>query len=559
MNSDKDIKNTLGNESDSNSSKAVKKVSKNKKNKRIKNQLFWKKGSYSIAITALVIVMIVAFNVLISAIADRFVLEYDMTTEKKNSISSDNIDFIKSVDEEILITVCAPEDGYINSIYSIAALDQESGGYGLSDEVFMKNSTIEYLSQTQTLLEKYTAYNDKITVQYVDPNSSAFAEVEEKYENLTFEPGGIIVAKNTDDKNNRFRVIGLDDVYSLKANEEYAAYGYTYYEDIVGNNLETSLTTAIAYASSHEVKQAALLLGHTKKDNTQNYITNLENNNFEVTVIYDEFITEIDRKFDTIIIPGATEDFEEKEINAISEFLDNDEELGKGMIVFVDATAKYLTNFYDFLREWGADIKDGIAYELNSDNVVSLDPTTFYTDTYGVIDAFNGRRCLSSNNAPMELAFDKQDYLQAAVIMGSYYESVNVAPKDVDDDWKGASEEKAYSHASIIEAVKSKYNSKDEEVESRVAVLGSADFLYSVYSTSTGVSNDMVALTMTERVSGISEFGHSYIPKQISEVSFLEQVTASSAKAVKWIYMVILPLAVVAVGIFVHIKRRNAE
>jgi len=570
MNSDKDIKNISGNEENFDIAEAVKAEKKAKKekslskekfpkSKRIKNQLLWKKGSYSIAITALVIVFIVAFNILISAIADRYVLEYDMTIEKKNSISEDNINFIKKIDDKILITVCASEEQYINAIYSVATGEEGLGGYGMSQDVFVKNSTIEYLSQTQTLLEKYVAYNDNIKLQYVDPDSSAFAEVQAKYKNLAVEPGGIIVARDTDDENNRYRVIGFDDVYALKANEDYAAYGYTVYEDIAGNNLETALTTAIAYTASHEVKKAALIAGHCSENNAGRYIENLRNNNFEIDIITDEYITKIDSKYDAIIIPGATKDFAEEEIVAISEFLDNDEELGKGMIVFVDATAKYLTNFYDFLSEWGAEIKNGVAYETNTQNCVSQDPVTFYANTYGVIDVFNAAKSLTSNNAPMTLAFEKQDYLQAATIIGAYEATVVTAPKDFDDDWKGANAEKAYEHAAVIEAVKSKYNSKDEEVESRVAVLGSIDFLDSVYSTSEGISNDMIAVTMTERIAGISEFGHSYIPKQITEVSFLEQVTESSAKTVKIIFMIALPIVITALGIFVYIKRRNAE
>lgn len=531
---------------------------KSKKTKQIKNQMLWRKGGLSIAITALVIAIIVGFNILIGAIADRFVLEYDMTADKKHSISNeDNIEFIKKVNEEITITVCSNKEDYVNYIYATAT--NENYGYQMPQEAFANNTTVEYINQTQTLLEKYVQYNNKLKLEYVSPDSSAFAEIQTKYKNLVVEPGGIIVGRVTENGNARYRTIGFDDVYALKANEEYAAYGYTVYESVEGNNLETALTNAIAYVANDTTKQAAMLIGHSDKDYTERYRKNLENNNFEVTVIEDKHISKIDSKYDVIVIPGPSRDFAKEEISAISKFLDNDEELGKGMVVFADAKVSYLTNFYDFLKEWGADIKDGIAYEMNDENCVSLDPTTFRTNNFGVAEGFDGFECISGNNVPLGLAFEKQDYMQAAVIMGTYYKSVVAAPKNMGDDWAGADEDKATEHASVIESVKSNYNSKDEEIESRVAVFSSIDFLDSAYSTAEGVYNDNVALAMTERVAGISEFGYSYIPKEITSTSFLEQVTESGAKTIRIIFMIVVPLVIIAVAVFVYFKRRNAE
>ena len=57
------------------------------KPKKIKNQAFLKRGSFSLAITAAVIVAAIVVNILVGALNDRFVLEYDMTAEKNNSIS----------------------------------------------------------------------------------------------------------------------------------------------------------------------------------------------------------------------------------------------------------------------------------------------------------------------------------------------------------------------------------------------------------------------------------------------------------------------------------------
>ena len=65
------------------------------KRKHIKNQFLFKRGAYSVAITAIVLVGIIILNVLVSALNNRFLLEYDMTSNKVNTISEDNIEYIK--------------------------------------------------------------------------------------------------------------------------------------------------------------------------------------------------------------------------------------------------------------------------------------------------------------------------------------------------------------------------------------------------------------------------------------------------------------------------------
>ncbi|MBR2040624.1 MAG: hypothetical protein IJ948_04520, partial [Clostridia bacterium] len=90
------------------------------KQKLLKNTLFAKKGGYSIALTAIVLAAIIVFNVLVTALSNRFVLEFDMTAQKENSISEENIEYIKSIDKDVDIIVCATEDNYSSYVGSFA-------------------------------------------------------------------------------------------------------------------------------------------------------------------------------------------------------------------------------------------------------------------------------------------------------------------------------------------------------------------------------------------------------------------------------------------------------
>ena len=83
-----------------------------KRKKLIKNQALLKRGSYSLVITVMVIVAAIVVNIVTGALNDRFVLEFDMTADKNNSINIDNIEFIKNIKDKVNITVCSAEENY---------------------------------------------------------------------------------------------------------------------------------------------------------------------------------------------------------------------------------------------------------------------------------------------------------------------------------------------------------------------------------------------------------------------------------------------------------------
>ena len=110
-----------------------------------KNKAVFKRGGYAVMITAVVLIGIIVFNILLSALSNRFMLVYDMTADKVNSISEDNIKFIKDIDKEVKVTVCAKEEEYSNYMNYYA---QE---YNVSDN---SGAYSDYYEQTVSLIEK---------------------------------------------------------------------------------------------------------------------------------------------------------------------------------------------------------------------------------------------------------------------------------------------------------------------------------------------------------------------------------------------------------------------
>ncbi len=525
--------------------KKDRKAKKEKKAKKLKNQALLRKGSFSIAITAAVLAGIILFNVLVGAFSNRFVLEFDMSAQKENSMSEENIDYIKGLKTEIEITVCATPDDYVGGYMNYYAEKL----YSVSEDA------TDYYKQTVTLLDKYSAYNNKITLRYVDTQDSEFTEISSKYSNESLTYGDIIVSCTEDE---RYKIVGFEDIYELNEDTTYASYGYTT-NTVAGNNIETAVTSAIAYVTSDKIKNVALLTGHSKQDYTSAYQTLLKDNNYEITVISDSMIGSISKEYDAVIIPAPTTDFLGSELEALSEFLDNDGKLGKGLIFFADASAPYLTNFYDFLGEWGIAVGEGILFETNSQNYMPEDPMTMGSyPTSSDNDITKGMNfCITGYNVPITAAFEAEGRITVTSLM-STPETVVAAPVGTATNWTGADEYPKQSYSSVVQSKTVNYDSDNNELKSYVFAFSSVEFIYSSYNEQSSVSNKNITLAAAERAVGAEDTGISFVSKTITNESFSDSVTESSLRVVRAIFMIIFPIACVVIGIYIFIRRKNA-
>jgi len=512
----------------------------------IKNQALFKRGTYSVAITAIVLVGIIVFNVLLSALSDRFMLEYDMTSDKINTVTAENAKFIKEVDKEINVTMCAKAEDYYGEVMSYYAQNL----YGVTENYS------DYYKQTVKLMERYNDYNSKIKVKFVDTQDASFAEITSRYSKETLNYGDIIVSCKQGD-NERYKIVRFKDIYNLVTDDSYADYGYTF-TTIDGNNIETALTSAIAYVTSSDTKKIAFLTGHSKEDFSEAYRELLKTNNYEIDVIKDTLISKISSDYDALFIVAPTVDFIESELSAIADFLDNDEKYGKGLVFFGDASAPNLPNFYGFLEEWGIEVSQGILFETNSSNYIPEKPTVLGTYPVSEDKITNGVSiCISGNNIVINPAFTEDGYKKVETIIATPNSVVN-APKGTSNSWKGADKYKKSVYSTVIKSERSAYDSGNNLIKNTVFAFSSIDFIYSEYAESTSVGNKDIAFAAAERASGAEETGISFVSKIISDESFASSVTQGASRTIDIIFMVVLPIVCIAAGIYVYIRRKNA-
>lgn len=104
------------------------------------------------AVTAVVTVLVVVLNVVVSLLADRFPINIDLTQNKLFSLSDNSVEIAKSINKDVQVIVFGSEDLYKNpnmgsDYYQVEALYKE----------------------IYKALQQYTSYSGgKVSVKYED-------------------------------------------------------------------------------------------------------------------------------------------------------------------------------------------------------------------------------------------------------------------------------------------------------------------------------------------------------------------------------------------------------
>ena len=301
-----------------------------------------------------------------------------------------------------------------------------------------------------------------------------------------------------------------------------------------------------------------MLTGHSNSDFTQSYVSLLKLNNYEIDVISDNIITKISDEYDALIIAAPTKDFLGSELDVISNFLENGGNLDKGLVFFADAAAPYLTNFYDFLTQWGITVNEGILYETDTNNHMPDEPTTLGSYSSGKDDMTEAMNlCITGYNVPITAAYEQQEEITVTSLVETTGTTV-IAPVGTASAWDGANANDGKIYSTLLQSKKMTYNDDNEEIASYVLAFSSIEFITSPYNEQSSVSNKNIILSAAERAANADGAGITFDAKYIENESFSDKVTEGSVNTMRIIFMILLPVALIALGTYVYIKRRNS-
>ena len=284
--------------------------------KKHKNQLAFKGGSYSLAVTAVVLAIIIAVNIFVSTLPTTLT-KYDISSSKLYSITSNTKVVVNSLEQDV-------------TIYWVVQADQE-------DDVI------------ENLLGKYESLSDHIEV--VKKNPDVFPTFTEQYTSEDVPNNSLIV-----ESGERSRYISYDDIYLAESD----MYSYSYTTSFDG---EGAITSAIDYVVTEELPQVYVLEGHGETELPSTFADSIEKENMEVNSLSLLTTKEVPEEADAVLIYNPQSDISEEEAEILSEYAKAG---GKLFVMSGPVEGGELPNLNSILDDYNISVTEGIVVEGNS-------------------------------------------------------------------------------------------------------------------------------------------------------------------------------------------------
>ena len=276
-------------------------------------------GALSLISTIIVIAAVIAVNYFVDYVADRYVLEIDMTSESEYEISDETAQLLQTLNEEITITVLCDETDY-------------------ADDADLR--------RLPKVFQRYEQLSGgKVKVKYI--NAVANPSIFNSYNDL----GDLSTQDIIVESSKRYKSMSPHDLLEYSSNSSSSGSSGSAY--VTGLRAEQRLTSAILYVTANKVPKAAYITGHQETVDLENMEDLLYSGNYEVDSLSLMQTGEIPSDVDMLIISQPKGDYTDEEIEILDEFMNN----GGRMIVTYATNTPSLPNLDAYFEEWG------VAYE----------------------------------------------------------------------------------------------------------------------------------------------------------------------------------------------------
>ena len=471
----------------------------NQKNRR------WKFGALQTVITVLGIVLIIAANLVMDRLTEKYGWSKDLTANGRYAISEDSIRYLKALEEEVDITVFVSEE------------EMSSGSY--------------YIVQAYQNLLQYEKNSVKVKLAFVDlienPTYAA------KYSELELSAYDILV-----ESGEKQEVLSFQNLYEYDSQSG----------AVTASKVEQMMTGAVVKVTSEEKAGVTVLDGYSKTQ-PKDLAELLASNGYEVS--QQSLLTdEIDPKAQSAILFAPQSDLEESSLTKLGKWLENDGNQGKNLFVFMDPSVPALPRLEAFLKEWGIELREGFAFE--ADNNFYYDkfiyPVAQYTNMEYAEGMTSSDLTIMALCRPVDVLFESKDNYETSVLL-------NFSPASgvVTLDQKEVTADQITGDVKGM-AISSHSWYGTEVTKSNVVVSGSSlAFSGSLMTGSTFANADYI-LGVFRKLSGESS-ALAIVPKDLSVPT--HTMTMARANAYIWIFMIILPVLVLAAGVVVWMRRKN--
>ena len=267
-----------------------------------------KRGSYTLAMTSIVIAIVIVFNMIVNLIPENK-RQFDISSTNIYEISSKSKKIINNVDHDVTFYVLAE-----------------------------KSNTDKRI---KTFINKYASLSDKIHIKWIDPvlHPSALTKYGTEENNI------VISCKKT----NRTTTVSFDDI--LVSSASY----YSTSSSASSFDGDGQLTSALNYVTSNKEYKAYYTSGHGESSLSSEVTSLLTKSRISTSDLLLMTATSIPDDCDLLIIDGATSDFTKDEVKLLSSYLKK----GGKVVTLLAQTNKGMKNLYGLLKDYGLTVQSG--------------------------------------------------------------------------------------------------------------------------------------------------------------------------------------------------------
>ena len=288
-----------------------------------------KKNGFSILITVLFLIALVLLNVFIGMLTERFFIKVDLTDTGLFTLSDRAADFLKDVDEPVDLIVLADESAW------------------------RANATFEMVSN---ILRNFAAASGgNLRVQYVNPDLNSFSgpkynnsladlkEAHTELENMT--RNDIIFLSDR-----RATIVPVIDLFAQSQDQ----WGRT---GITGVRADQEIISALVYVLNEQIARVVFIDNHGE---TPKGIMSMWFERTGYTVSSINLATEEIPEDTTVLISAAPQfDFLNEEIIKLEDYL----LLGGNLMILYDSQLPNTPILNIFLEEWGLVVEDKLIFD----------------------------------------------------------------------------------------------------------------------------------------------------------------------------------------------------
>lgn len=470
--------------------------------KKIQNRIAFQGGTYSLAITAIVLAILIAVNLFVSALPATLT-QHDISSAKLYSVTSNTKAVVNALEKDV-------------TIYWIVQADLEDDILG-------------------NLLGKYESLSNHIRV--VKKNPDIYPTFAQQYTSEEILNNSLVV-----ECGERSRFIGYDDIYLYETTMNSYSYDYSYEISFDG---EGAVTSAIDYVVSEDLPKIYVLEGHGEAELPEAFREQMEKENTELNSF--SLLTEdsVPEDADGILIYAPASDISEEEKELLAEYVS-----GGGQLMTIAGPAEdgTLTNLYGILADYGVEAVEGIAIEADRGHYAFQAPYVLLPDIASseITDPLIEARYYVI--MPIAQGLSVEADTGTATVTGLLTTSQDSYSKTSGYSLSTYEKEEGDIDGPFAVAV-----SVENQAGGKILWFASSLFLEDMYNAYSSGANLNLAMNAMSSVIGENEA--VAIRSKSLNYNYLT-ISDSTASYLKTIMIAVFPLAYLGIGIYVIVTRR---